>query len=416
MSPSVKNGPLTEEEQKTIIQLQAIHGNKWSLMASLLPGRSDNTIKNFWNSYRKRAIRRQQALKSIQKGKAFSNIQSPHKTHIGQLDEKLRTSESLSGHGTESDDGNFEPEKSEFNNGNHQIMVESAGGGDIHSAVDQEDVLSSLRISQADLLQQMGSSQYESGSQPMDTSIDEPSGRIEDLGQSSQPSEVETMEQKRMRYLLQAKHIWERILASPTGMCAALRDTMPPILLATSGFLQVDQQTGQAVSMDNQAAPPQIDPQTFNVQNFAFGGASFQRQESSTSQSFEMREEPQKKIGDGDLNDLVYAHTKCEVLSPKQPPKMQPPQIPLSLSDAEETLLSGLASPPERNRVRSCKSLRPMEVRVQRNEFRLPESFLTPDGMLGKTLISPNLAALIVSPKIDLIWDGSKLSPSFNFR
>eukprot|EP00253_Pinus_taeda_P009508 PITA_09508 len=43
-----KRGSFTREEEWTIIQLQAIVGNRWSLIASQLPQRTDNEIKNFW--------------------------------------------------------------------------------------------------------------------------------------------------------------------------------------------------------------------------------------------------------------------------------------------------------------------------------------------------------------------------------
>eukprot|EP00253_Pinus_taeda_P018542 PITA_18542 len=56
LKPDIRRGSFTEEEERTIIRLHAILGNRWSVIASQLFGRTDNEIKNFWNTHLKKRL------------------------------------------------------------------------------------------------------------------------------------------------------------------------------------------------------------------------------------------------------------------------------------------------------------------------------------------------------------------------
>ncbi|PON77558.1 MYB transcription factor [Parasponia andersonii] len=56
LRPDIKRGKFSEEEEKLIINLHAVLGNKWSTIAGHLPGRTDNEIKNLWNTHLKKKL------------------------------------------------------------------------------------------------------------------------------------------------------------------------------------------------------------------------------------------------------------------------------------------------------------------------------------------------------------------------
>ncbi|KAF3970985.1 hypothetical protein ACB098_01G088700 [Castanea mollissima] len=50
LRPDIKRGNITNDEEDLVIRLHKLLGNRWSLIAGRLPGRTDNEIKNYWNT------------------------------------------------------------------------------------------------------------------------------------------------------------------------------------------------------------------------------------------------------------------------------------------------------------------------------------------------------------------------------
>ncbi|XP_057503553.1 transcription factor MYB61-like [Actinidia eriantha] len=57
LRPDLKRGTFSQQEENLIIELHSVLGNRWSQIAAQLPGRTDNEIKNLWNSSIKKKLK-----------------------------------------------------------------------------------------------------------------------------------------------------------------------------------------------------------------------------------------------------------------------------------------------------------------------------------------------------------------------
>ncbi|KAL6911847.1 hypothetical protein ACP4OV_000652 [Aristida adscensionis] len=64
LRPDLKRGNFTAEEEESVIKLHGLLGNKWSKIAACLPGRTDNEIKNVWNTHLKKKVAQREKHKA----------------------------------------------------------------------------------------------------------------------------------------------------------------------------------------------------------------------------------------------------------------------------------------------------------------------------------------------------------------
>ncbi|KAK7354606.1 hypothetical protein VNO80_20071 [Phaseolus coccineus] len=81
LKPTIPTENFSWDEQELIIRLHKLLGNRWSMIAGRLPGRSEDEIKNFWSTYlsksKSKEIEQKQQNKNKLPSTSMSSVESP---------------------------------------------------------------------------------------------------------------------------------------------------------------------------------------------------------------------------------------------------------------------------------------------------------------------------------------------------
>ncbi|XVE97913.1 hypothetical protein REPUB_Repub03eG0059800 [Reevesia pubescens] len=77
LRPDIKRGNISPEEDDLIIRLHKLIGNRWSLIAGRLPGRTDNEIKNYWNTNLSKRVQGQKITPKTKTTQASNKLSKP---------------------------------------------------------------------------------------------------------------------------------------------------------------------------------------------------------------------------------------------------------------------------------------------------------------------------------------------------
>ncbi|MED6110735.1 hypothetical protein PIB30_045596 [Stylosanthes scabra] len=128
LNPSINKEAWTQEEELALIRAHQIYGNKWAELTKFLPGRTDNAIKNHWNSSVKKKLDSYLASGLITPLQNVPLVGNPNQP-LASTSSRLQSSGDEAGHrGTEGEEVS-------------QCSQESANAGQFQSAKEMSIVV-----------------------------------------------------------------------------------------------------------------------------------------------------------------------------------------------------------------------------------------------------------------------------------
>ncbi|KAJ1407110.1 SANT/Myb domain [Sesbania bispinosa] len=101
LKPGIKRGDISVDEEDMIIRLHRLLGNRWALIAKRLPGRTDNEIKNYWNTNLSKKLQKQKCEEQKTKHKKIHvPPEAPRPRRVAQCNKRRI----LENNGCDSDD------------------------------------------------------------------------------------------------------------------------------------------------------------------------------------------------------------------------------------------------------------------------------------------------------------------------